>query len=517
MLPQGVYQELAEAVGPENVSQEPAVLDGYAYYTLGNFNPPWMDRPEAVVMPASTREVQAVVKVCNKHKVRFKPLATGWETIAGVGSEGVVQIDLRRMNRILEIDERNMYAVVEPCVIYAQLQAEAMKRGLNCHIIGAGSGTSAMASSTSHMGVGWDSLYLGNGPNNILGLEWVLPSGELLELGSLGSGCGWFSGDGPGPSLRGIMRGWMGAHGGMGVFTKCALKLYNWPGEAAPEVEGLLLDSRIKKIPETVKLYTCLLPDWERYGDFLYKFADAGIGYMECKNAIGLFLLSIVPHLMKKITRTSALRDMIGGAFQHMIQIFIAANSKLEMEYEEMVLKEIVSETNGILMDVSKNPSLHEMLWFSFVRASLPPIIFRAGGDFMIGFPQEDAFDVGVEQARFGAEIKEEFIAKGDILDDFGDNAWGGIFMQDAVLHQEELALYDHRTQDISAFFNKLNEGYADKSMGLSFIVNFGGGHDKYGPLCSNYHVWQRGVKRAFDEDDISDPTFYISSREPEE
>ncbi|MBN2026114.1 MAG: FAD-binding oxidoreductase [Actinobacteria bacterium] len=516
MIAEEVYQELEEAVGPENVSREPAVLDGYAYYTLGNFDPPWMDRPEAVVMPGSTTEVQAVVKACNRHKVRFKPLATGWEAIAAVGSEGVVQIDLRRLNRILEIDEKNMYAVVEPCVIYAQLQAEAMKRGLNCHIIGAGSGTSAMASSTSHMGVGWDSLYLGSGSNNILGLEWVLPSGELLELGSLGSGCGWFSGDGPGPSLRGIMRGWMGAHGGMGVFTKCALKLYNWPGKSAPDIEGMLLDSWAKT-PENIRFYMCLLPDWDGYADFLYRFADAGIGYMECKNALGLFMYTFVPHLMRKITRTSVLREMLAGTFQHMIQVVIAANSRQEMEYEDMVLRKIVSETEGILMDASLNPALHETVWFSFVRASLPPLIFRAGGDFMIGFPQEDAFDAGVQQAKLGAEVKKEFIAKGDIMDDFGDSAWGGIFMQDAILHQEELALYDHRTQDISGFFNKLNEGYIEKAIGLSFIVNFGGRHDKYGPLCSDYHIWQRGVKRAFDKYDISDPAFYISAQEPQE
>lgn len=516
MLPEAAYQELVGAVGPENCSREPAVLDGYAYYTLGNFDPPWMDRPEAVVMPGSTGEVQAVVKVCNKYKVRFKPLATGWEAIAAVGSEGVIQIDLRRMNRILEIDEKNMYAVVEPGVIYAQLQAEAMKRGLNCHIIGAGSGTSAMASSTSHMGVGWDSLYLGSGSNNILGLEWVLPSGELLELGSLGSGCGWFTGDGPGPSLRGIMRGWMGAHGGMGVFTKCALKLYSWPVKSTPGVKGMLLDSWAE-VPENIRFYMCLLPDWDGYGDFLYRFADAGIGYMECKNALGLFMLTFVPHLMKKVTGTSVLRETLAGAFQHLVQVVIAANSKQEMEYEDKVLRKIVSETQGILMDASLNPALNRMIWFSFIRASLPPLIFRAGGDFMIGFPQEDAFDAGVEQAKLGAEVKKEFIAKGDIIDDFGDSAWGGIFMQDAVLHQEELALYDHRTQDISGFFDKLNIGYMEKAIGLSFIVNFGGGHDKYGPLCSNYHIWQRGVKRAFDKDDISDPAFYISSREPEE
>ena len=53
------------------------------------------------------------------------------------------------MDRILEIDEKNMFAVIEPYVIAATLQAEAMKVGLNCHMIGAGASCSPLAQLTS--------------------------------------------------------------------------------------------------------------------------------------------------------------------------------------------------------------------------------------------------------------------------------------------------------------------------------------------------------------------------------
>ena len=196
-----VRKELEEAVGPENVSTESAVLDGYAFQSFGNIDDsiPWIHRPVAVVLPSTVEEVQAVIGTCGRLGLKFKAFSTGWGAHAGPGGDGIVQLDLRRMNRILDIDEKNMLAVVEPYVICAQVQAEALKRGLNLHIIGAGCGTSPLASCTSMDGTGWTGLSTGYNGRNVLGVEWVLPDGEVLRLGSPGSGAGWFCGDGPGP------------------------------------------------------------------------------------------------------------------------------------------------------------------------------------------------------------------------------------------------------------------------------------------------------------------------------
>ena len=123
------------------------------------------------------------------------------------------------MNRILEINEKNMYAVVEPYVIFAQLQAELMKRGLNCNITGAGSNCSALPIA-AHQGLGHLSISGSYGERNLLAVEWVTPDGEIVRLGSSGSLGEWFCGDGPGPSLRGIIRGNVVPLGGLGVFTR---------------------------------------------------------------------------------------------------------------------------------------------------------------------------------------------------------------------------------------------------------------------------------------------------------
>ena len=80
----------------------------------------------AVILPGNTAEVQALVKLCNKHKQPFRPICTGW---SGSFPKGMVLFDLRRMNHIIEINEKIMYAVVEPYVVSAELQAELHEKG----------------------------------------------------------------------------------------------------------------------------------------------------------------------------------------------------------------------------------------------------------------------------------------------------------------------------------------------------------------------------------------------------
>jgi len=522
LLTDEAYKDLEEAVGPENVSREPALLDSYAFQSFaflesiaeGNR---WCPRPEAVVLPKSTEEVQAVVKICNRHKIKFKAHSTGWGALGAPGGDGVIQIDLRRMDRILEIDEKNMYAVVEPYAIAAQVQAEVMKRGLNLHIIGAGSGHSPLASITSVWGMGWSSIYMSYSARNALAVEWVLPDGNILNIGTLGAETGWFCGDGPGPSLRGIMRGYIGALGALGVFTKCAIKLYNWPGPSEPRIDGLIFDVKTE-VPETHKVYLCNLPSYEKYGEALYKIDEAEIGYIQCKEAIGLILDSFTPRLMRKIVKTKAIREVL-AAFQHMFEIILAGSTKRELEYQEMVLKEIASDTDGMLIELSGLPPLNSMFWWGFSRASLPPIIFRYGGSFGMFAGGEESIEHGINQSKFGEEIKNEFIEKGVVLDDLGDSIWGGLYEHNLIFHQEELFQYDPRThlKEAGELQTAGISRFADRNYNISFILPLAAkiiGIDKVGSKIHNFHIWQKKVKDTFDRNGISDPSYYLQKED---
>ena len=136
------YRALEDIVGADNVSRDAAVLDTYAFQWLAELVRPdqshYMPRPAAAVLPGSTEEVQAIVRLANKYGLKVKPHGTGWYHWSGPvkDSDATLQLDMRRMNAIVEIDEQNMYAVVEPYVIAAQLQAEILPLGLNLNIPG---------------------------------------------------------------------------------------------------------------------------------------------------------------------------------------------------------------------------------------------------------------------------------------------------------------------------------------------------------------------------------------------
>jgi glycolate oxidase len=516
MISNEAYRDLENAVGPENASREPAILDGYAWQPLEFSNPEiWLTRPIAVVLPSSTEEVQATVRICQKYKLRLKAFSTGFGAHAGAGYDNVILIDLRRMNRIIEIDEKNMFAVVEPYVCGAQLQAEAMKVGLNTHMHGAGSGASPLASATSFQGMGWDSIYMSTGVRNVLGVEWVLPSGEVLRLGTSGSGSSWFCGDGPGPSLRGIMRGWIGAAGSLGVFTKCALKLYNWPGPPQPEIKGLMLDIKTK-VPPNFRLFMCAFPDNERFSEAVHKIGEAEIGYILARNSVGVLLATLTPRLLKKLSRSNALKNALSATRQQFM-IMLAANSQNEIEYQANVLSKIVSENRGLLFDLSIFKPLYEMLWWDYIRNSSTPMVFRAMGNLHIGFGADEPLDSQFVAKKFGDEIKEKWISKGALLDDLTDNAWMISYENGVWSHYEEVLLFDHRNPKQREALSHINEDFVQATLDNHISVGLCA-HDPvarkiFSPLQFDYNHWQKKILNALGGEDVSDTTYYTDER----
>ena len=354
------YAALEDIVGKENVSRNPAVMDSYAFQWLAELVRPelshFMPRPVAVVMPGSTEEVQAVVRLANKYKIKVKPHSTGWYHWAApmYDDKDTMQLDMRRMNAI-EIDEKNGIAIVEPYVIHAQLHAEAIKRGWTCNIIGAGCSCSVVAAACAYMGMGPGAYYMGGHAENVLGMEWVTPSGEIVRNGSLGSGDGWFNSEGPGPSVRGVMRGALGQRGGLGVFTKCAVKLVHWPGRTDWPVTGTVPAYRLP-VDETMRAYTLAAPTWDAWADLYYKIYDNELGFIFHRqfNLAGADLapafwlmyndptkkLSDVPAMVE---RARDGRTHRGDA--HLLPDGLAGRSKADIELQDQILDDILAET----------------------------------------------------------------------------------------------------------------------------------------------------------------------------
>jgi FAD/FMN-containing dehydrogenase len=207
-------------VGSDRVSDNEVVLSSYSMDTSTPYGV--AGNPDVVLLPNTVGEVQRVLEVANKHCIPVVPLARG-TNIAGscIPRDGGIVMDLRLMDRIIEINTDASYAVIEPGVTFHLLINELGKRGFRCHIPTASGGASPLANylmrPSGNLAAKWD-------PDPIIALEVVLPNGEILRTGSAAfAGGTWQSRYGPFPDLTGLF---CCSYGTLGVITKAAVKIY---------------------------------------------------------------------------------------------------------------------------------------------------------------------------------------------------------------------------------------------------------------------------------------------------
>jgi glycolate oxidase len=179
LLPSELLDALRRAIGEGNVRVDDASLQTYGADALKRGHP-----ADAVVMPEGADQVSAVVKLCAAYRVPFVPRGGGTGYTGGsVPSHGGVVISLERMNRILEIDEDNLVAVVEPNVINGDLQAAVEKVGLFYPPDPASLKTSVIGGNVAECAGGPRAFKYGTTKQYVLGLQAVLPNGDIVETG----------------------------------------------------------------------------------------------------------------------------------------------------------------------------------------------------------------------------------------------------------------------------------------------------------------------------------------------
>jgi len=373
-FPREVYKALEDIVGKENISENIGVCETYRCVpsqSSAHYGPTknWTPRPQAVILPKTAEEVQNIVKVCNKYGVEFKASTTFWSTMGYIGGDYALQIDMRRMKSI-KIDAKNMCAIVEPFAIAATVQAEAMKVGLNLNIPGVGCSSSTLANFSTWVAFGPNSISMGYGNENVLGMEWVLPTGEILRTGSLASDDGWFCGEGPGPSLRGLFRGSFGAAGSAGVCTKIAVRLHPWPGPADFPTYGLAPAYKADFGPR-IKCYTLCFPDWKSWARSIQYFYESDIAYSGHRqfNMFGRNLKGAMIEIISNHERQlSDLEELLNDPYikeqtekmRHDYQVIIAGFSDADLEYKEKAIDYILEQTGGWKSEMMLQKDKHD-------------------------------------------------------------------------------------------------------------------------------------------------------------
>jgi len=503
-FPKIAYRALEDVVGPEFVSSDPSICIAYS---RGGYGTGIYDRgkklPGCVILPKDTEEIQTIVRIADRYKIPYIPVSTYFIGFCTPLRSNTLMIHLRRMNR-LEIDEKNMSALVQPYVSYSQLQIEAMKRGLFTCATMAGAQISVLANHIS-FGQGQLTHRLGIGSRRILGMEWVLPNGEVLKTGSVGiPGAGYFWGEGPGPDLRGMVRGYSSNLGGLGIITQIAVKLFPLPKPCVPEPQGITPRTTFALSPDTFRWYMINYPTPEACVNAMYEISKAEIGAVVMRT----------PSLWRNIRKATSKEEFwnlyetdkvkIEQSKPNVIRVLlIGFASPKQTDYEERVLKDIAEETGGSLRRVPDTGSA------DCFQPSYTNCAFRPGGLFISTKLGYDSIDHALIYLKEGMKIKRAFMPP--LLDDKEECGW--ICSYDFGHHAHgEITSYYELSEENSAKVLEFEKQCILQDLEMKAFMGFqyGAYHDFTGPRMGDYHLLLKKIKMALDQNDLSNPGRFV-------
>lgn len=186
--------------------------------------------PEVVARPKSAQEVSALMKLCNENLIPVTPRGAGTGLSGGaLPVMGGLLIAMERFNKVLQIDEQNLQATVEPGVITEEFMNQVAAKGLLYPVDPASKGSCFIGGNVSHGSGGPRVVKYGTIREYILNLEVVLPSGEIIWTGAntLKYASGY--------NLTQLM---IGSEGTLGIITKIVVKLI-----PRPTLDALLMAS----------------------------------------------------------------------------------------------------------------------------------------------------------------------------------------------------------------------------------------------------------------------------------
>lgn len=217
MISRAVIEKLRTLVGTGNCLTSETDRALYAY----DATPMLRQKPDAVLIPKSVEVIQHILALANETPFAVVPRGSGSGLSGGsVPVDNSVVLLFPPMNRILEIDEQNLTATVEPGVLTAVLQAEAEKRGLFYPPDPGSASISTLGGNVAENAGGLRGLKYGVTKNYVLALDVVLPTGEFVRLGNRALK------DVQGLNLKDLF---IGSEGTLGIFTGITVRLLPKP------------------------------------------------------------------------------------------------------------------------------------------------------------------------------------------------------------------------------------------------------------------------------------------------
>ncbi|MBZ5695654.1 MAG: FAD-binding protein [Acidobacteriia bacterium] len=210
-----LLRDLKKLLGKDGVLHKPEDLLLYEYD--GSVE---VARPDCVVFPRTAEDVVGIAQLANRHKIPLVGRGAGTGLSGGaIARHGGIITSFARMNRIVEIDADNQRARVQPGVVNADLSTAVEHLGLHYAPDPSSQKACTIGGNVSENSGGPHTLAYGVTTNHVVALEIVLPSGELVHLGSTAL-------DAPGYDLTGLF---VGSEGTFGLVTEITVKLTRLP------------------------------------------------------------------------------------------------------------------------------------------------------------------------------------------------------------------------------------------------------------------------------------------------
>ena len=224
-VPSEFVEKVKHIVGEENVSERECDLISYSldYWLYGVFlsqdgNLPSL--PCVVISPKNHEEIQGILKNANEYKVNITPFGGGSGVLGGaIPLEGSAILNLQRMNKFISLDEMSLVAEFEGGIIGANLERELNHRGFSMGSIPQSLYCSTLGGWIATRAVGQFSTKYGKIEDMVLGMEVVLPDGNLLNIKPVPRRS-------TGPSLKDLF---LGSEGTLGIVTKAVVSVHPLP------------------------------------------------------------------------------------------------------------------------------------------------------------------------------------------------------------------------------------------------------------------------------------------------
>ncbi|MEM1981346.1 MAG: FAD-binding oxidoreductase [Candidatus Hadarchaeales archaeon] len=229
-LPEAFLREARDLVGERDLRTEEAELFSHAKdaWLLGGV---WFSRgkepilPGAVAYPESTEEVSGLVRLCCRYKVPLVPYGGGTGVVGGaLPPAGALVVDLKKMNRLLEVDGENLLARVQAGMNGWRYEEELNRRGYTGGHIPQSLPSSTVGGWIAHRAAGQFSTKYGKIEDLVAGLEAVMPDGTVVRSRAVPRSA-------TGPRLEQLL---LGSEGMLGIITEATLRIFPFPERRLP-------------------------------------------------------------------------------------------------------------------------------------------------------------------------------------------------------------------------------------------------------------------------------------------